>query len=136
MQLTCQVAAFVFPYLLQVGGEFGQGLARSQGIEIDSSAAQIRIHGQADLAAQTFDQTVEVLPKSGGLLAAVGAFAGGPVGAAVGAMANAVLDKPLQQAGARTYRVTGPWKSPKVETRERARSPAKTDAAPPADPPG
>ena len=112
------------------------GVARTGNLAIQGPAADIHVSGSADLVAQRFDQTVEVLPKSGGLLAAVGAFAGGPVGAAVGAMANAVLDKPLQQAGARTYRVTGPWKSPKVETRERARSPAKTDAAPPAEPPG
>ena len=111
-------------------------VARTGNLAIQGPAADIHVSGSADLVAQRFDQTVEVLPKSGGLLAAVGAFAGGPVGAAVGAMANAVLDKPLQQAGARTYRVTGPWKSPKVETRERARSPAKTDAAPPAEPPG
>lgn len=99
--------------------QFGQGLARSQGIEIDSSAAQIRIHGQADLAAQTFDQTVEVNPHSGNLLTVVGAVAGGPVGAAVGAAANAVLAKPLGEIGARTYHVTGPWKEPQVQVIER-----------------
>ena len=53
----------------------------------------------------------------------VGAVAGGPVGAAVGAAANAVLAKPLGELGAKTYRVSGPWKDPKVEVigREPAR---------------
>jgi len=37
------------------------------------------------------------------------------VGAAIGAAANAVLQKPLGQMASRTYRVTGPWKEPKVE---------------------
>ena len=59
---------------------------------------------------------MEVRPKSGSLLTAVGALAGGPVGAAVGAVANAVLDKPMRGIGAKTYRVTGPWAEPKVET--------------------
>ena len=64
--------------------------------------------------------TIEVLPKTGNLLTAVGAIAGGPVGAAVGAVANAVLQKPLGQASAKNYRVTGPWKDPKVEVVERS----------------
>ena len=34
---------------------------------------------------------------------------------AVGAVANAVLKKPLSAVGAKTYRVTGPWDNPKVE---------------------
>ena len=98
---------------------FDDGKAHSEGIRIDSSAAQIQIHGQADLAAQTFDQTVEVNPHSGNLLTVVGAVAGGPVGAAVGAAANAVLSKPLGEIGARTYHVSGPWKDPQVQVVER-----------------
>ena len=96
------------------------GQARSDNLGIEGPAADIRIRGSADLRTQQFDQTVEVLPKTGGLLTAAGALVGGPVGAAVGAVANAVLDKPLQQASARTYRVTGPWKDPKVEVVQRA----------------
>jgi uncharacterized protein YhdP len=34
-------------------------------------------------------------------------------------MANAVLEKPMQGLGAKTYRVTGPWASPKVEVTSR-----------------
>lgn len=92
-----------------------QGSARTDNLAIKGPAADINVRGTADLRLQRFDQTIEVLPKSGGLLTAVGAIAGGPVGAAVGAVANAVLEKPLQGLGARTYRVTGPWQAPKVE---------------------
>lgn len=109
------------------------GSARTSDLSIEGPAADIRVGGSADLRAQRFDQTVEVLPKSGGLLTAVGAIAAGPVGAAVGAVANAVLDKPLQGIGSRTYRVTGPWKSPKVETIDRARAPTTQPAV---EPPG
>ena len=80
------------------------------------------MRGSTDLRNQRFDQIVEVKPRSGGLLTAVGAIAGGPVGAAVGAVANAVLDKPMRGIGAKTYRVTGPWASPKVETISHAAS--------------
>ncbi|MEQ1767809.1 MAG: AsmA-like C-terminal region-containing protein, partial [Methylotenera sp.] len=87
------------------------------------------IRGAANLRAQTFDQTIEVLPKAGNLLTAVGAIAGGPVGAAVGAVANAVLQKPLGQAAAKNYRVTGPWKDPKVEVIERPNTSARGTSA-------
>ena len=98
---------------------FGGGTARSDDLAINGPAARINIRGAANLRARTFDQTIEVLPKAGNLLTAVGAIAGGPVGAAVGAVANAMLQKPLGQAAAKNYRVTGPWKDPKVEVIER-----------------
>ncbi len=111
-----------------------RGSARTTNLAIKGPAADINVRGSADLRRQVFDQSVEVLPKSGGLLTAVGALAGGPVGAAVGAMANAVLEKPLQGLGARTYRVTGPWQSPKVEVS--ARGPSAQRRVPSEKPPG
>ncbi len=101
---------------------FGAGVARSEDMVIDGPAAQIKISGNTDLRAQRFDQTIEVLPKSGNVLAVVGAVAAGPLGAAIGAAANAVLKKPLGEIGAKTYRVTGPWKDPKVEVISREQS--------------
>ena len=98
---------------------FGDGLARTDGINMQGPAVDIVIRGQADLRAQQFDQTIEVNPRSGNLLTVVGAVAGGPVGAAVGAAANAVLGKPLGEIGAKTYHVTGPWKEPQVDVVER-----------------
>ena len=106
----------------KLGGtvKFSGGSARSEDFAINGPAASINIRGAANMRTQTFDQTIEVLPKTGNLLTAVGAIAGGPVGAAVGAVANAVLQKPLGQAAAKNYRVTGPWKDPKVEVIERS----------------
>ena len=98
---------------------FGDGMARTDGIDMRGPAVDILIRGKADLRAQQFDQTIEVNPRAGNLLTVVGAVAGGPVGAAVGAAANAVLGKPLGELGAKTYHVTGPWKDPKVEVVER-----------------
>lgn len=110
--------------------QFGGGSARSDNLAIQGPAAEIRIRGAANLRAQTYDQTIEVYPKAGNLLTVAGAIAGGPVGAAIGAAANAVLSKPLGQLAAKTYRVTGPWKDPQVETvnRENTEPPAKRAA--------
>ncbi|HUH89165.1 MAG TPA: AsmA-like C-terminal region-containing protein, partial [Lysobacter sp.] len=109
----------------QAGGDirFADGVASSENLRIDGPAARINIRGAANLREETFNQTIEVLPKAGNLLTVAGALAGGPVGAAIGAAANAVLQKPLGQIGAKTYRVTGPWSEPKVEviSREQGR---------------
>lgn len=110
--------------------QFAGGVARSEGLDIDGPAASIDISGATNLRTQTFNQTIEVQPKAGNLLTAVGAIAGGPVGAAIGAAANAVLQKPLGEMASRTYRVTGPWKDPKVDViRESARKPADRRAS-------
>ncbi|HZH44103.1 MAG TPA: AsmA-like C-terminal region-containing protein, partial [Lysobacter sp.] len=108
----------------RMGGtvRFDGGSARSDDLAIDGPSAAIAIRGAANLRAQSFDQTIEVRPKTGNLLTAVGAIAGGPVGAAIGAAANAVLQKPLGGIGAKTYRVTGPWSDPKVEVISREQS--------------
>jgi uncharacterized protein YhdP len=71
-----------------------------------------------------------VLPKTGGMMTAVGAIAGGPIGAAVGAVAGEVLKRPLQQMGRKRYHVTGPWNNPDVKLLPGATS----NAAAPSDP--
>lgn len=109
---------------------FEDGKATSESLVIDGAAAEIHIGGSADLRAQTYDQVIEVQPRTGGLLTAVGALTAGPVGAAVGAVANAMFEKPLGRMGARTYHVTGPWKDPRVVVEGR------DPEVPPAPPPG
>ena len=111
-------------------------LRRRQGPQRRAGASTARrrtisIRGAANLRAQSFDQTIEVLPKAGNLLTVAGAIAGGPVGAAIGAAANAVLQKPLGQLAAKTYRVTGPWKEPKVEVIGTRAEPAPAQAGRP-----
>jgi uncharacterized protein (TIGR02099 family) len=111
---------------------FSNGQAHSDKLRIDGPAATIDIRGAANLQAQSYDQTIEVRPKAGNLLTAIGAVAGGPVGAAIGAAANVVLSKPLGSMAAKTYRVTGPWKEPKVEVISREESRAALPLAEPA----
>jgi uncharacterized protein YhdP len=115
---------------LQGHVRIGDGKASTDDLAIAGPSAEIRIRGTADLRAQTFDQAIEVVPHTGNLLTAVGAIAGGPVGAAIGAAANAVLRKPLGQLSAKSYHVTGPWKEPKVDVVSR-----EAPVPPPAQPP-
>lgn len=120
----------------KIGGDiaFGGGSARSDDLAIDGPAAEIRVRGAADLRQRTYDQTIEVYPRAGNLLTVAGAIAGGPVGAAIGAAANAVLRKPLGELAARTYRVTGPFADPKVETVAKGQPAPAQAARPPAEP--
>ncbi len=94
---------------------FDDGVAHTDKLSINGPAADIRISGNTDLVRQRYDQTIDVLPKTGGLATVVGAAVAGPVGAAVGAVAGAVLKKPLQHMGHKRYRVTGPWNHPEVK---------------------
>lgn len=105
---------------------FADGVARTDLLQINGPAAEIRVSGSTNLRSQQYDQRIEVLPKAGGVLPAIGAIAGGPVGAAVGAVAQAVLQKPLKQAARTVYHVTGDWNDPVVEVVEKG---------PPAAPP-
>lgn len=105
---------------------FSGGKARTDNLRIDGPAAEIRVSGTTGMRDQTYDQRVEVLPKAGSVLPAIGMLAGGPAGAAVGLVAQAVFQKPLKQTTRVVYRVTGPWQKPDVQVVERG--PAKSGA--------
>ncbi len=106
---------------------FSDGLATTKNLRINGPAAEIKVSGTADVRKQEYDQKIEVLPKAGGLLPALGMLTGGPAGAAVGVAAQAVLQKPLKQTARTVYHVTGPWKKPKVDVVEKG--PAKSSNA-------
>ena len=103
---------------------FADGLANTKNLRINGPAAEIKVSGTADVRKQEYDQRIEVLPKAGGLLPAIGMLTAGPAGAAVGVAAQAVLQKPLKQTARTVYHVTGPWKKPKVDVVEKG--PAKS----------
>ena len=107
---------------------FADGEASTQNLRIDGPAAEERVTGTSGLREQVYDQRVEVLPKAGGILPAIGLIAGGPAGAAVGAMAQAVLQRPLKQSARVVYQVSGPWQKPQVRVVEKG--PARPPAAP------
>jgi uncharacterized protein (TIGR02099 family) len=108
---------------------FAEGLARTENLKIDGPAAEVRVSGSTGLRERIYDQRVEVLPKAGGVLPALGFLVGGPAGAAVGAVAQGVFNKPLKQSTRVVYRVTGPWEKPVVTVIEKG--PAKAAAVPP-----
>ncbi len=103
------------------------GHAMTDDLLIDSPAAEIHIRGRTGLKTQDYEQTMEVLPRAGNLLPVVGALAGGPAGAAIGAVAQAVLSRQFKQMTRTLYKVDGGWDEPNIEVLERG--PARPVAA-------
>lgn len=95
--------------------ELAGGVARTDGLKLESPAADITVRGLTDLGGQTYNQTIVVEPGVSGTLPLLGGLAGGPAGAAAGLVLRSLLDRPLQGIAEARYRVTGPWADPTVE---------------------
>jgi len=95
--------------------ELAGGVARTEGLRLESPAADITVSGRTDLGAQSYDQTIRVEPGVSGTLPVIGGLAGGPAGAAAGLILRSLLERPLQGLSEVRYRVTGSWADPKVE---------------------
>lgn len=104
------------------------GNAYTDDLRIDGPAAEIRVRGRTGLKARDYDQTMEVLPRAGSVLPALGAIAAGPAGAALGAVAQAVLQQPIKQMARTVYRVQGGWAEPDINVIERGPARAEGNA--------
>lgn len=91
---------------------FADGNATTQNLKIRGPAAEISITGRAGLRARDYDQQLLVVPHVGNSLPVVGAFAGGPVGAAAGLAVQGLLGRGLNQAARKRYHITGTWDKP------------------------
>lgn len=105
----------------QIAGSFvlDAGNAHTDDLRIDGPAATIDVRGRTGLKAKDYDQTMDVVPKATSVLPAIGALAAGPAGAAIGAVAQAVLKRPIGQMTRTVYRVTGSWAKPDIVVLEK-----------------
>lgn len=100
------------------------GVAQTNNLRMRGVQAAVLMEGSADLARETQDLRVVVVPE---INAGTASLAYAVINPAIGLgtfLAQALLRKPLAQAGTREFHVTGPWADPKVEKIER-----KLDAA-------
>jgi uncharacterized protein YhdP len=102
-------------------------VASSQNLRMSGVQAVVVMEGQADLARETQDLRVLIVPEinAGGASLAYAA-----INPAVGLgtfLAQLLLRKPMMAANTREFRVSGSWDDPKVERVER-----KPDAEVPA----
>lgn len=114
--------------------KFKNGLATTDNFILKSASAEINITGAVDLINQRYDQQVKITPNVSSALPVVGAVAGGPVGAAIGA-GILVLDKVTDKLFGKNivnvisykYDLTGPWNAPKSSLATSLEETDKTD---------
>jgi len=92
-----------------------RGLASTKNYRLRGVQASVLMEGQADLAAQTQNLTVFVVPEVNAEGASLAYAAINPVIGFSTLLAQWLLRKPMASAGTSEFHVTGPWDDPKVE---------------------
>lgn len=108
--------------------EIAQGMATTDNLQMKGVNAAVLMSGQADLARETQDLRVAVVPEiNAGTASVIAAVINPAVGLGT-FLAQWLLRKPAMAAATQEFRITGSWTDPKM---------AKVDASvPPATPPG
>jgi uncharacterized protein (TIGR02099 family) len=104
-----------------------QGVAQTNNLRMRGVQAVVLMEGRADIARETQDLRVIVVPE---INAGTASLAYAAINPALGIgtfLAQVFLRKPLIQAGTREFHVSGSWADPKVERVERKFSDAVPD---------
>jgi len=92
------------------------GVLRTEDLAMAGPSANVAMKGEVDLARETQDLTVRVVPVVGdSVAAAAGVALLNPIIGAGALLAQRLLKDPIGQMFAFEYRVTGGWEDPKVE---------------------
>ena len=92
-----------------------QGVAQTNNLRMRGVQAAVLMEGRADIARETQDLRVIVVPE---INAGTAALAYAVINPAIGLgafLAQALLKKPLTAAATREFHVSGPWADPQVE---------------------
>jgi uncharacterized protein YhdP len=90
------------------------GVIDTQDFHIDGSSAKVTMKGSVNLAHETQNLRVTVLPTLGDSVSLISAFAAGPVVGLGSLLINKVLGNPLDKLMSFEYNVTGTWSDPSV----------------------
>ncbi|MBB4842867.1 uncharacterized protein (TIGR02099 family) [Paucibacter oligotrophus] len=109
--------------------KIARGLASSNNLRMRGLQATVALEGEADLAAETQNLRVLVVPEfsMGGASLAYAA-----INPAIGLgafLAQLLLSRPVEAAGTREFHISGSWVEPKVEKIEKAEKPVPPAAA-------
>jgi uncharacterized protein YhdP len=92
-----------------------QGVLETNDFRMTGGAAEVQMKGKVNLAAETQDLRVRVVPGLDGTASTVtGVLINPPAGLAA-LLAQKLLKNPLGQIFAYQYAITGDWDEPKVE---------------------
>ena len=111
-----------------------QGMASTNNLRMRGVSAVVLMEGQADLARETQELRVIVVPEISATTASLAYAAINPVIGLGTLFAQLLLSKPMAAANTREFHVTGSWADPKVErvdhkTAEAAAAAASAQAA-------
>lgn len=112
-----------------------QGVVATNNLQMKGVNAAVLMEGQADIARETQDLKVVVVPELNAGTASLIATAINPAVGLGTFFAQFLLRQPLQSAATQEFRITGHWADPKVDKVERSVPAAAAAAAPGAPPP-
>ncbi len=95
--------------------QISQGVLHTKDFEMSGGAAEVSMSGEADLARETQQLRVRVVPSLGGTASTVAGVLVSPVVALGALLAQKILNNPLGQMFAYEYGINGSWTDPKVE---------------------
>jgi uncharacterized protein YhdP len=110
----------------------GQGQAQTNNLRMRGVQAAVLIDGRADIARETQDLRVIVVPEVNAGTASLAYAVINPLVGIGTFIAQLFLRKPLVEAGTREFRISGPWADPKVDRVERKPGEAVPDVDAPA----
>lgn len=104
----------------RIEGEFflEGGYAYTDGLHINSPAADILISGRTGLVQHSYEQQMIVTPHASNALPVAGAVLGGPAVGALTLFLQKILQKPLDSALSYRYVISGDWESPQIRILE------------------
>lgn len=92
-----------------------EGMASTRNLQIRGVNAVVQMQGGADLARETQDLQVLILPEvDTGTASLVAGLAVNPVVGLTTYLAQLFLRQPLRQANTQLFRIDGPWRDPRI----------------------
>jgi uncharacterized protein YhdP len=103
-----------------------QGVAATRDLRMKGVNAAVLMEGSADLARETQDVRVVVVPEINAGTASLLAYAANPAMALGTFVAQWLLRQPLNEANTQEFQVSGPWSDPQIQRVPRQRPAAQT----------
>jgi len=100
-----------------------KGVAITRDFEMVGSSARVTMNGEVDLASESQNLRMRIVPALSEGVSLAGSVLGGPVVGAATLFVSKALKDPIGQIAAVEYNVTGSWQDPKVA---RVNAPAPT----------
>jgi uncharacterized protein YhdP len=100
---------------IEATAQIAQGTLETKDFRMNGGAAEVRMTGSVDLARETQDLRVRVVPALDSTASTAAAVAISPVVGLTTLLAQKLLRNPLGQMFAFEYGISGSWTDPKVE---------------------